>query len=637
MIMPRRLAPSGYWLLVLLATVVLAYWPGLNGGFVFDDYPNIVFNEPLHVTTLKWDDWLAAIFSSMSSDLQRPLAMLTFALNHYFTGLNPWPMKLVNVGIHLVNTLLVFGLTRAILRSVPTAPVDQLRRAWMALAVAALWALAPINLMAVLFIVQRMESLCHSFVIAGLWLYVIGRQRQLAGRQGWRHILVGLGAGTVFGLLSKESAVLLPLYAFLTEIFLFYFRDAAGRRDFRLSMLYLLGLAVPALLGGGWLLQRSLQAGSFGSREFNLVERLLTEPRVVLDYLHWTLLPDLQQMSLFHDDYVISRNLWQPASTLPAILVIAALVVVTWLIRKRRPLIALGISWFLAAQLLTATIIPLELVFEHRNYFASLGVFLALADLLLFTRWPVSLRRPSILIVCLLIVLSAVDTRLRAEEWSNPLRFAIAEVAKHPLSPRATYQLGQTYVILSEGKPNSPFVTAAFTALESARHVPDANVLPAQGLLMLASRTGRPLKDVWWQDMEYRLRNHPIGPQEHGALAAMTECAVAEHCHFPPEHLDRMFDAALSRGNDPEVMNIYANYVLHILGRPELALGLWKITIELNPGEPVYRISTIKLLIAMGRRDEARVEIAKLRKLGRLGQFERLANELELRARESTP
>jgi hypothetical protein len=101
--------------------------------------------------------------------------------------------------------------------------------------------------------------------------------------------------------------------------------------------------------------------------------------------------------------------------------------------------------------------------------------------------------------------------------------------------------------------------------------------------------------------------------------------------------MDRIFDAALSRGNDPEVINVYANYVLHVLDRPELALGLWKVSIELNPGEPVYRISTIKLLSAMGRRDEARVEIAKLRKLGRLGQFERLANELELRMREARP
>jgi hypothetical protein len=180
-------------------------------------------------------------------------------------------------------------------------------------------------------------------------------------------------------------------------------------------------------------------------------------------------------------------------------------------------------------------------------------------------------------------------------------------------------------------------VAAAFTAFERARQVPDANVLPAQGLLMFASRTGHPLQDVWWQDMENRLRTHPIGPQEHGALAAMTECAVAQHCHFPSGQMNRIYDAALSRGKDPEVMNIYANYVLHVLDRPELALGLWKISIELNPSEPVYRISTIKLLIAMERRDEARAEIAKLRKLGRLGQFERLATELELRSRESRP
>ena len=630
--MIRAIKSIYFWLVILLVVTAAVYWPGLNGGYAFDDYPNIVFNEPLHVTTLRWNDWIAAIFSSMSSELQRPLAMLTFAINHYFTGLNPWPMKLTNIVIHLVNTILVFGLIRALLcaanfRRPLSRNIDR-----AALMTTAFWALAPINLMAVLFIVQRMESLSHTFVFAGLWLYVLGRQRQLSGERGWLLILLGLGPCTVIGLLSKESAALLPLYAFCIELCLFHFEASNGRRDLRLWAIYVVGLAAPAIAGGSWLLQRALQPGAFSSRNYTLYERLLTEHRVVFDYLHWTLLPDLGKLSLFHDDYAVSRNLWQPTSTLPAMLALTALLCVAIALRNRRPLVALGVFWFFSAQVLTATIIPLELMFEHRNYFASLGLMLALADLLLIAPrdgW----RKVGWIAAALFLLWYGSFTALRAAEWGNPLRFSISEAEKHPQSPRATYQLGQTYVLASDGKPGSPFTHAAILALEAARRVPNGNVLPAQGLLLLASHIGLPLKAEWWLEIEDRLRQHPIGPQERGALAALTECAINQRCHFPIDNMNRLYAAALSRGNDPEVMNIYANYTLNVLNKPELALGLWKISSQLNPHEAVYRISVIKLLIAMGRYDEARAEMVKLRQLGRLGQFDHTADQLEQRIR----
>src|SRR5678809_321450 len=87
----------------------------------------------------------------------------------------------------------------------------------VALWVTAAWALNPINLMAVLLVVQRMESLCHTFVFAGLWLYLVGRTQLMAGERGWMALLAGLLGGVALGVLAKESAVLLPLYALALE------------------------------------------------------------------------------------------------------------------------------------------------------------------------------------------------------------------------------------------------------------------------------------------------------------------------------------------------------------------------------------------------------------------------------------
>jgi len=623
-------------LLALLIVIALVYWPGLGGGYTFDDSPNIVDNTALHVTRLVWNDWIAAILSSPASSFQRPLAMLTFAINHYFTGLDPRPMKLTNLAIHLLNTLLVFGLIRSVLCAGLSPDRWQARRIeWMALFVCAGWALAPINLMGVLYIVQRMESLCHVFVFAGLWMYVAGRARQRDGRRGWGLVLCGLVVCTVLGLLSKESAVLLPLYALCVEACVFDFRNDAGRRDPRLFGLFAIVLALPCILGLAWLLPGLLDPSAYSSRDFTLAQRLLTEPRVVFDYLRWTLLPDLGQLSLNHDDYAVSRSLWNPSSTLPAMLGISALLVVAWLCRHRRPLTSLGLLWFLAAQLLTATIIPLELVFEHRNYFASLGVCLALADLLLIAPNMLVAQRAGTLFALVFVLFNAGLTDLRAREWSDPIRFSTSEAAKHPQSPRATYDLARTLVILTGYRTDSPLIGETFRALDHARKTPHSNILPEQAELIFAAHIGAPLRNIWWNGIQDKLRRSSIGPQELSAIASLTDCAVARKCVFPPAAMLATFDAATSHGVNPEVLSMRGNYVLNVLGDSALTLRLWQQASALRPSEPQYHIGLAKLFMSMGRYDEARAQISQLRKIGRLGQNEAMAQTLEARLRST--
>lgn len=621
------LVPLGLSLLVL--AVFAVYLPGLRGGFVFDDYPNIVLNRALHVTSMEWRDWVAATFSSDAGRLQRPLAMLTFAAQHYFTGLDPGPMKLVNIAIHAFNALLVFGLCRALLRA--TGANDTTRVSALALIMASLWALMPINLMGVLFIVQRMESLSHLFVFAGLWLYIAGRERQRQGRSGWWHIFAGiLGCGAL-GTLCKESAVLLPLYSLVLEIVLFRFRTADGARDRKLALFYGVTLFLPAIAAIAWLLPKAMSPGAYARRDFDMADRLLTQPRVLLDYLRWTVLPNLSQLSLFHDDYPASRGPFSPPSTLPALALLAALAFAAFRLRFRRPLFALGVAWFFAAQALTATFIPLELVFEHRNYFASVGVAIALVDLLLPRAADAKRLRIGMLIAAMMTLFYAGTTCLRANEWRDPLAFAYTEAAKHPASPRASYHLAQVLVILSKQQQGSPLTQEAFVALEKARKVPNSGILPAQGLLLLAAQTGRPLKDEWWLEMIEKLSTRPIGPQEQGALASLNDCVIASECEFPPGRMLAVFAAALSRGDDIEVLNVYGNYVLNVLDNPALAEEIARDVCRRAPGNPQYRENLIRLLIAFGKYDEASAQISVLRASGRFGSNETRADTMQKR------
>lgn len=612
--------------------VGLVYWPGLAGGYVFDDYPNIVDNTTLHVTAQSnWTQWLAAAFSSPSSDLQRPLAMLSFAINHAISGLDPYWMKVTNVGVHLTNTGLVFMVSWRLLelargRGAATAMPDPAR---VALWVSAAWALNPINLMGVLFVVQRMESLSHTFVFAGLWLYLRGRTRMMATGHGWSLALGGLIAGTGVGVLVKESAVLLPLYALAIEWALLSFTVNSKPLDRKLLGFYVAALVVPMLAGLTWLLPEALSGQSFAGRDFSLAERLLTEARVVIDYLHWTLLPNLGQLSLYHDDYTISRGLFSPPVTALAIALLGALVGAMVLLRGRRPLMALGLAWFLAAQALTATIIPLELVFEHRNYFASLGLCLVLADGLLIAAGGTQFRRAAAAIAISVLVLYAGLTSLRAREWNSPLVFSLTEAAKHPQSPRATYDLARNFIILTDYQRDSPFLDKADEALRRAMAVPDARALPEIAAIMLALRTHRPVKTYWWASLKDKLAKRPIGPAETSALASLVDCELQKLCQLPQQQMIEVFLAALTRGPHAEILSIYGNYALNSLGDFNLTVRLWEQAAELAPREAEYQVSLAKLWVAAGQPERAAPHIARIRSLGRLGQYEQRAREVE--------
>jgi hypothetical protein len=617
-----------WWALALAVVVVAVYWPGLGGGFAFDDYHNIVLNPALKPQHWGWSEWLAATFSSPASSLQRPVAMFSLALNAWMSGLNPWHMKLTNVLIHALNSALVFMLCRRLLEAVDPQS-EKTGRDKVALFIAACWALAPINLMAVLYVVQRMESLSHSFVLLGLWVYLEGRVRQRSSGQGWPLIFLGLFGCTVGGLGAKESAALLPVYCLLMELLVLRFEGQAGRTNRALIAMYGILVIAPALLGLAVFLPWALDPGQYAGRSFSLGQRLLTEPLVLLTYLRWTWLPDLSQLSLYHDDWVVSTGPLSPPATLVGLVAIPALALLAVLLRRRRPLSSLGLAWFLAAHLLTATILPLELVFEHRNYFSSLGLMLVLADLLLLA--PRGKRLAGVLtgLSFVLVLAYAGLTHLRAREWSDPLRFALSESAKHPDSPRASFDAARALILLSGYRTDSPVKDAVWKALEKARTAPGSGVLPHQAALIYAYRSHLPVADYWWTDMQARLRSRPAGPEAFASLVALTNCAVVELCDFPKQRMIDTYAAALSKGQPAGVQSNYGKYAVHVLHDAPLALKLWTSARDGEPGNPVFRSNLAMLYAQLGQQQEANREVASLRGLGRFGQFRKSADELQ--------
>jgi len=646
---PIQNRQPGWWLiLAAFALTVAVYWPGLSGGYLFDDYPNIVDNTGVQPHDASLSTLVAAALSSPSSEFKRPLASLSFAANYLATGLDPYWMKLTNLVIHLLNGWLIFLLAGALLRSVPV-PDRRVRASIVASLIAAGWMLLPINLTGVLYVVQRMESMANLFVLLGLLGYVAGRRRMLgltttpagstdapkrgsvsADISGLLLCIASITIPTMLGLLAKETAVMLPLYAGLIEWMVFRLKMSAGTWDRRLLTVFLAVLVVPMLLGLAWLLPQVASPGYWSTRDFTLGTRLLSEARIVVDYIAWTLLPTPGALSFYHDDFQISTGLLTPWTTLTSIALLVALTALMLWLRSRQPLAALGIAFFLGCQLLTGTILPLELIYEHRNYFASFGLLLTIVPLLAVSRTsPFALPR-HVLLAGLLLCWTAL-TAFTAYVWGNPLQLAEDLATRAPQSPRAQYELGRTYIIYSHYDPASPFTSLAYTPLEKAASLPHSSILPEQALIFMNARMHLPLKDVWWDSMVAKLKARRLGVQDESSLSALTQCAREQRCDLPTERMMQAFLAALSHPNpSARLLATYGDYAWNVLDDHALGERMTAEAVRTAPNEPAYRITQVRMLAAQGRDAEAKQALKQLESLNIGG---RLNNGLtELRA-----
>jgi hypothetical protein len=613
--------------LILLATTAI-YWPGLYGTFFFDDHPNIVDNKAVQPATFSLASLTAAALSSPSSEFKRPLASLTFAANFLAAGLSPFWFKLTNVVIHLANGLLLYLFTRRIWRlGWPEASKESTRLA--GLLITAAWLLLPINLTAVLYIVQRMESLANLFVLLGLLGYLHARCAMLDGHNRLWLACTSLIACAAIGMLAKETAIMLPLYAALLE----YLVIRRGRSDRRIDLLFLVILVLPLVAGSVWLSPRVFAASNWEHREFTLVTRLLTESRVVIDYILWTVFPTPRALSFYHDDFGISRGIFTPATTTLSLLALLLLIVSAVALRKRNPLYALGIALYIGSNLLTGTVLPLELVYEHRNYFASIGLLVALASLARLGTAPPKAPEPhGLLGTTLFVVFIAyfgVQTCLTAISWGDPLKMA-AEIAwRAPKSPRAQYELGRTYIIYSRYDAKSPFIPLAYPPLERAAALPGASILPLQAMIYLNGRLHIPVKDAWWDDMIRLLRNRRPGVEDESSLISLTQCLRTGLCDFSTDKLFGAYQAALSHP-DPtsRLLGAYGDFAWNTLHDHVLAERVTRDAIAASPSEPAYQITLARMLIDQGNLDLAAKSIQALQSLNFGGSLQSTIDEL---------
>ena len=638
--MPRD---NSYWFfLLLILLTIIVYYPGLSGDYLFDDTSNLLQNKALDIETLDMDSLQSAAYSSGAGMLRRPVSMASFALNRFFFGVDPYSHKIINLIIHILTGCLLFYFSRLLISSYqqyrkPLLSAQAAR--WIPVIVCGMWLVHPLNLTSVLYIVQRMTSLAALFTVCGLCLYVIGRRQMLLGRHGLSIILVGLFVFGGLALFSKENGALLPLYMLVVELTLFRFQGSKGQPDKTIIAFFTLVVALPAVLVLSYLAINAASVLHYESRNFTLTERLLTESRVLMFYLKMIIMPTVQELGLYHDDFTLSRGLFNPTGTLFSLLSLAALFVAGLLLLAKRPLVSLGILWFFTGHSLESTILPLEIVHEHRNYLADYGILLAASCVL--AQAPLKKLAPFIRlpVPVLFILLFSYTTWLRSGQWSDNINHSIYEARHHPESPRAVFSAGRIHARLTlDGHIDSK--EQAYAYFEQARHLDKTDIMPNVTLIKLSYLLDEPVNPAWFEEMLEKLSRYPISSADISSLQILTDCTQAR-CKIAPEKMDALFDIVMEKEN-AKLVSVYGYYTINNRGNFEKGLTLFEHAVELAPHEPQYRKNLINLLAVMGRLDEAELQLALFKTADTHGSsqefYESMENEIStLRTNDAAP
>lgn len=438
-------------LCAIAALTIIVYLRSLHAPLVLDD---VVYIKSSKLKNIWW--YLSLHARSVSS--------LTFAINYYFSGMNLAAFRMTNVIIHVITTTLVFYLTYVTL----TLPSVRNRYQWsgdgktplyIALLVAALFSLHPIQTSAVNYITQRMAVMAGMFSFAGFIAYVKG-----ATNTGRKMFLYYFAAALFFFLavFSKENAVMaLPMLIVYDLVFISSFRwnEFRKRSVPLLALLAVIAVAAAYFLGRGGFIgkiatlflnpYKPMESLGWSGVDINWtpIEYVLTEFRVVSRYILLIFVPVPSLMAFdYSNAFPVSRSLFDPVTTLFSLLFVVGLFVFSLVYIRKFTLLSFGILWYIVVLSLESFIaLGLDPYFEHRNYLPSYGLFFAAASLLVYLRRP-GLDRYGKIVIPVAVVVLFLTTYVRNGVWTTEESLWKDAVKRQPGNARALISLSTLFI-----------------------------------------------------------------------------------------------------------------------------------------------------------------------------------------------
>lgn len=430
-------------IIILLGGII--YFNILQAPFTFDD---AIIQQEREIASLQAGELDGTVtHPKMIKALltrTRPVAHLSFYLNYYLGGDNPFGYHLTNVIIHLLSTITVFFLIQITLNLPVTRDRYKDARPKLAAIVSLLFLCHPVQTQAVDFVVQRMASIMALFYLLSILLYLKGR---IIFAKNKKLFYIGSAFSALLAFGSKQNAVTLPFFIGLYELYFFQGVDWEKIKK-RLPLLGAV-LTLPVLLGLIYtkfdLFSRFIEG--YKDRPFNMWQRLLSEFRVVVYYISLLFYPHPSRLNLDYD-FPFSHSLVNPLSTLLGLSIILGLLGVAFYLIKRRPVVSFCILWYFGHLVIESSIYPLDLVYEHRLYLPSIGFFLiiALAFIKLSSGIPEKLRlKVELGVMGALVILLGWGTSQRNRVWLSEISLWEDVVRKSPNKARPHNNLGKAY------------------------------------------------------------------------------------------------------------------------------------------------------------------------------------------------
>jgi tetratricopeptide (TPR) repeat protein len=632
------------FLVLLMIVAVFVYKPGLSGPLVLDDVSNIQNNPALDIENPGFGELKKAAFSYVAMEGRQPLTMLSFAVERYYLGDDVYSAKVINLAIHIVNGILVFLLVKLLVQLVLETRKNGdgiFLPGWFAIIIATAWLLHPVNLTVVLYVMQRATSLSALFVLMSLLAYTKGRISWSKSKK--RRATVWFSSAFIFsigGFLSKETALLLPLYLFLLDWLVLtpFFHSRNSRKAPGIAVF--VWLAIGLILGGGYI---AWGGGwdSFGSQSLTPMQVLLTEPRALLFYLGLILLPRPSDFGLFHDDIAISTGVFSPVSTVIAFCVLIILLWSAMRVRHQHKLLSFGGFFFLVSLFVGPILMPSELFQDHGSYLGSVGALLAVTALFLGVRSLFLSPATRMLIVACFCIFFGAMTHGQVQGWQSQNRLAMTMLNNHPLSAKSNYQAALVYAEMSLDPAIARDNRDEFKQLSVDYFIKSSELKPddASGLLavllieglerkaskknmiddLLSGKKSNAVPLVVDQDavldIPRRLEEKPPSKLAIQNLLRISKCERSGGCLYNRGRIDQLFEKLMLNPDVGQRLNqkavLFDEMALRkfVDGDYPAALELVNKAISINPKGAIFKLNAAVILASSNEVGQALIYI----------------------------
>jgi tetratricopeptide (TPR) repeat protein len=372
----------------------------------------------------------------------------------------------VNVSIHFINSALVYLLIIILFNSLPlkSSNITQHKKL-LALSSALIFTAHPIQTQAVTYIVQRFTSLATLFYLASVIMYIGARLASTevnAGKSGQRNnfktklLYAGALLCTVCAMKTKEIAITIP-FTLMTIEWMFFAGSLRKRIPWLMPFICSLLIIPLSIMNLDQPISDIISTASESTRVQSPLSRLeyfYTQLRVIVTYIRLLFLPINQNLDYA---YPVYNSLSDPNVFLSGLLIVSILILASFSLlrygtsKPASKLAVFGIFWFFITLSVESSIIPIrDVIFEHRLYLPSVGVFLTIATCIytLFLRLKERWQHSGILLlgVMLSVVIALTFSACeRNKVWLDEITLWEDVIAKSPDNARGHKNLGSAY------------------------------------------------------------------------------------------------------------------------------------------------------------------------------------------------